>query len=404
MIIKLIWRNLWRNSRRTLITVTSIAFALMFSILMKSLQEGTFNHLIKNVVGYYSGYIQIHKKGYWEEQIMDNSFEFNDSLALMLNKNPGVKNAVPRLESFVLVSKGNLTKGCYLIGTDPGEEDTLTKLRHKLVAGEYFQNSDEMLLISEGLAERLKAGLGDTIVLLGQGYHGALAAGKYPIKGILHLASPEMNKAFIYMPLASARYFLSADQRVTSVAIGIDNPDRMEALLSELKTSIHDQYEVMSWKEMMPEIEKHIKADASSFILFSGILYLIIGFGLFGTVMMMTAERKYEFGMLLAIGMKKNLLKMILLGEAIFISLTGILTGVIFSLPLVVYLKKYPIRFSGELAKMYENFGFEAVMPTDVIPAVFLNQSLTVLIMALLIGLYPVWHITKIKTIEAMKR
>ena len=116
----------------------------------------------------------------------------------------------------------------------------------------------------------------------------------------------------------------------------------------------------MPWQEMMPEISNHIKADGFSFYIFSGILYLIIGFGLFGTVMMMTVERKYEFGMLIAIGMKKTKLEMILLGETLLITFFGIILGILFSMPLVIYLKEKPIRFSGETAKAYEQFGFEA--------------------------------------------
>ena len=155
-----------------------------------------------------------------------------------------------------------------------------------------------------------------------------MAAGKYKIKGIVHLASPAMNDAFVYLPLAATQYFLSAENRLTSVSLGIDNPDNTDAITQNLKASIGQQYEVMSWEELIPEISNHIKADAISFYIFSGILYLIIGFGLFGTVLMMTVERKYEFGMLIAIGMKKSKLELILMGEIVLITFFGVLLGI----------------------------------------------------------------------------
>ena len=164
------------------------------------------------------------------------------------------------------------------------------------------------------------------------------------------------------------------------------------------------QYEVMPWQEMMPEIANHIKADGFSFYIFSGILYLIIGFGLFGTVLMMTTERKYEFGMLIAIGMKKTKLELILLGETVLITFFGVLLGFLLSLPLVIYLKERPIRFGGEIAKVYEQFGFEALFPTDVDQSIFLTQSLIVLAMAIVIGLYPLWHIRGLDPVKAMKK
>ncbi|MBA4316815.1 MAG: ABC transporter permease, partial [Flavobacterium sp.] len=155
MILKLIWRNLWRNSRRTLITVASIAFAVLFATLMKSFQDGVFNNLIKNVVSYYSGYVQIHQKGYWDEQILDNSFELKNSLTVQLQQNPQIKEIVPRLETFVLASKGNTTKGCMLVGTDAVKENNLTQLENKIIKGSYFENNEEAVLLAEGLAKRL---------------------------------------------------------------------------------------------------------------------------------------------------------------------------------------------------------------------------------------------------------
>jgi putative ABC transport system permease protein len=404
MILKLIWRNLWRNSRRTLITMASIAFAVLLAVLMKSFQNGVFNNLIKNVVGYYSGYIQIHQKGYWDEQVLDNSFELQNALTLQLQQNTLIKKIAPRLETFVLASKGNTTKGCLLVGTDALKENDLTQLKKKIIKGLYFENKEENVLLAEGLAKRLGANINDTVVLFGQGFHGAMAAGKYKIKGIVHLASPAMNDTFVYLPLTATQYFLSAENRLTSISFGIDDPENTDAIVQNLKTQIGNKYEIMPWQEMMPEIANHIKADGFSFYIFSGILYIIIGFGLFGTVLMMTAERKYEFGMLIAIGMKKSELELILFGETILITLFGVLLGFVLSLPLVIYLKERPIRFGGEIAKVYEQFGFEALFPTAVDKNIFINQSLIVLTMAVIIGLYPLWHVNSLNPVEAMKK
>lgn len=404
MILKLIWRNLWRNSRRTIITMASIAFAVLFAILMKSFQNGVFNNLIKNVVSYYSGYVQIHQKGYWEEQVLDNSFELNNALIDKLQENPQLTAIVPRLETFVLASKGNTTKGCMLVGNDAAKENELTQLKSKLIKGSYFENNEAAVLLSEGLAKRLDVTVNDTIVLFGQGFHGVMAAGKYNIKGIIHLASPAMNNAFVYLPLAATQYFLSAENRSTSISLGIDDSKNTAAITQKLQKSIGKNYEVMPWQELIPDVANHIKADGFSFYIFSGILYLIIGFGLFGTVLMMTVERQYEFGMLIAIGMKKSKLELILFGETVLITLFGVLLGILLSLPLVLYLKKNPIRFGGEVAKAYEQFGFEALFPAAVDQNIFVTQSLIVLAMAVVIGLYPIWHVNRLDPVKAMKK
>ena len=403
MIIKLIWRNLWRNRRRTLITMASITFSVLFAIVMQSFQKGVFDNLIKNVVGYYSGYIQIHRAGYWEEQVLDNSFALNDTLVNQLNKNSSITGIVPRLETFLLASQGNTTKGCMLVGTDANKENQLTHLRNKISKGEYFNNQEEVVLIAEGLANRLNVDVQDTLVLFGQGFQGSMAAGKYPIKGLVHLASPAMNDAFVYLPLPAAQYFLSAENRLTSISLGIGSPDEMESVLKKLKTTIDKRYEVLSWPQMMPDIDHHIKLDGVSFYIFTGVLYLIIGFGFFGTILMMAAERKREFGMLIAIGMKKSWLGFILLGETIFITLSGVFIGIALSLPLVIRLQKNPIQVSGEFAKAYEKFGFEPIFPTALNAGIFLTQSLIVLCIAFIIGLYPIWYVRSLDAVKAMK-
>ncbi len=404
MMLRLIWRNLWRNSRRTLITTASIAFAVLLAVLMQSFQNGIFNNLIKNVVGYYSGYVQIHQNGYWDERVLDNSFSWSDALADTLRQNPHVRQVVPRLETFMLASMGTTTKGCMLIGTDVEAESRLTQLKGKITQGSYLQPGEDAVLVAEGLADRLGLTTNDTLVLFGQGYHGMLAAGKYRIRGIIQLKSPAMNASFVYTSLAAAQYLLSADDRLTSVSLGIDRPENRAIIVDNLRSSLGQDYEVMSWEEMMPEIANHIKADGFSFYIFSGILYLLIGFGFFGTILMMTAERTYEFGMLTAIGMKKNKLQGILLGEAVLITLLGTTAGILLSLPMVVWLNKNPLRFTGEIARVYEQFGFEAIFPTAVEAHIFYIQALIVLSIALLVGLYPLWYVKRLDPVKAMRK
>lgn len=403
MIEKLVWRNLWRNRRRTLITTASITFAVLLAILMQSLQKGIFDNLVKNVVSFYHGYVQIHKAGYWNEQVLDNSFAANDTLLNQLKKNQHITEIVPRIETFVLVSVGNNTKGCMLVGTNPEKEDHLTHLKSKIIAGTYLQNNENAVLIAEGLAKRLHLALNDTLILLGQGYQGSTAAGKFSIKGMVHFGSPALNDALVYLPLSAAQSFLGAENMLTSIALAIDKPENMNLVQKQTTIVTGKNYEVMTWKQLMPEIDNFIKAKGNGSYIFTGILYFIIAFGIFGTILMMTAERRYEFGMLIAIGMKKNKLGRMLLGETFSIALLGVLLGIAISLPLVLFLKAYPVRLTGQTAKVYEQFGFEALFPAGIDINIFLIQSAIVLAIALVVGLYPLWHVSQIDPVKSMR-
>jgi ABC-type lipoprotein release transport system permease subunit len=160
----------------------------------------------------------------------------------------------------------------------------------------------------------------------------------------------------------------------------------------------------MTWKEMMPEVENHIRSDAMSLFIWMGILYLIIGFGIFSTLLMMVAERRYELGMLVAIGMRKRRVAGMLLMETLLITLMGILTGILLSIPVVWYMQEHPLRFGGEGGKAFAKWGFEPILPTVLDADVFLLQAGIVTAIAMVIGVYPSWKAMRTDPVTAMKK
>lgn len=402
-LLKMGWKNLWRNKYRTFITVSAIFFAVILATVVSSLQKGVFDNLIKNVVGFYTGYIQVHHAGYWDEQILENSFEQNPIAEKSILKVPGVIGLAPRLESFALAASDQFTKGCMVIGISPLDEDKVTQLKAKITQGSYLQTTDEEVIIAEGLASRLRLQLNDTLILIGQGYHGATAAGKFKIKGILKFGSPDLNTKTVFMPLLLAQELYSAENELTSYVVSIDNPDRLDAIAGSIRKSLDKNYEVMTWEEMMPSIVQHISTDKASMSIIIGILYLLISFGIFGTLLMMMVERKFEIGMLIAIGMKKVKLCFLLLAECILTTFTGCVLGLLISTPIVWYLKMNPISFGKDVAKVYEQFGFEPIFPATLNIDIFIRQALIVLIIGLVLSLYPVINIIRINPIKAMR-
>lgn len=401
---KLAWKNLWRNKTRTLITISAIMFALILAVLASSLKEGIFANLVKNMVSFYSGYVQVHQKGYWKEQILDNSFENKYSLQQAILTNYNISAVAPRIESFALASSAEVTKGCMVVGTNPEEENKVTFLNRKLIRGSYFNLNDKAVLLASGLAEQLKVGINDTIVLIGQGYHGSTAAGKFPVKGILQFGSPDLNDRILYLPLPAAQEFYAADGMITSMIIQLKDADAMLQTQEALQQTLSKNYEVMNWGELMPDIKQHIETDTNNMKYVQGILYVLISFGIFGTLLMMMVERKREMGMMVAIGMKKTFLMLVLVIESVLTVLTGCLLGLMISIPVVYYFKKFPIRIGGETAKAYERFGFEAIFPTSVETGIFIDQGIVVLVIGLLLSLYPVYKIIRLNAINALKR
>lgn len=404
MLLKLAWRNLWRNKRRTLITTASIFVAVILSTFMRSLQEGSYNEMIKNAVSFYSGYIQIHKNGYWDEQKLDNSFEDVDIVKTALAEESRISVATPRIESALLISSGEKTHIAQIVGTEPEQEDQLTRLSEKVVAGRYLKSDDRGLMIAQGIAEKLKVGVGDSLILLGQGYHGVSANEIYPVIGIVKYASPLLNKRIMFLPLKEAQEMFVAPERLTSYAMNIENPKQAEKVVQALKEDINsEEYEIMPWTELSPELIKMIEGDRAGGYLFMTILYVIIGFGIFGTALMMINERQYEFGVMTAIGMKKGKLAQLLTLEMVIMALLGVLVGFLAAIPIISYFQVNPITFEGEAAKAYEKFNIAPIIPTIVDFGVIASQALVVLIITLLISIYPILQLLRLDPIKAMR-
>lgn len=469
-LIKIAWRNLWRNKRRTAITSASILFAVFFAIMMRAQQLGFYDHMIKNAIESYSGFLQIQHIDYQADPSLENTFECPNDFLSSLERIPGIKAVVPRVETFAMTSTGTLTKGTLVIGIDPEKESKLSKPENMLVRyritpeaiiklkeekqlpndileklnglannsytntgtiamdleidkvdqkeyleiiasvsqyqGSYLEKDDNKVLVSDRLSKYLMISVGDTLVLMGQGFHGSTAAGLYPVKGIVKFANPELDNKLIYMTLSNAQNFASLDDKVTTVAINLyDNTDEgMIAMQSILKEKMPtNEMVVKNWKEFNKILMQQIESDNQSGKAFLGLLYFIIFFGIFGTVLMMIHERYHEFGVVVSIGMKKTKLATIMIIEMFFVGILGVLSGTLLSLPFLTYYHFNPYKLTGNMAQAMENMGFDPIMPLAWIDSYIFWQGFIVVLMVVLSCIYPLRKVLKIKEVEALR-
>lgn len=405
---RLAWRNLWRNRRRTLITAASLFFAVFFAIVMRALQLGAYDRLFRNVIESYTGYLQVQNRDYFDDPVLDNGFLTEKGLFDTLIAYPNVTGALPRIESFALAAAGSRTQGVIVIGTDFSDPSRVSGLFRK--DAEFIRNCFEggdsgKVVTGAGLAEYLHVSAGDTLVLIGTGYHGSSAAGKYVLKGTVSLPAPDIDNSVVYLGMESARDLYGAPGLTTCVVLSLrKNDDNSIGLTADrLGKKLPASVAVRSWREMNAILVNQMEADNRSGMLMIGILYLVIAFGVFGTVLMMMAERRREFAMVVSIGMQKRKLAAIVSLELLFLGLLGIVSGVIASLPLVFYGHYHPIRFTGEMARMYRDYGFEPIMPTLLPDTYYLWQVVVVMIILLIAILFSVRRIFRLNINKALK-
>lgn len=401
--IKLAWRNLWRNRRRTIITISSIVFSVLLASWMRSMQEGSYSSMIENVVQYYSGYLQVQDTAYWEEQTLENTMKVEPEFVKEIQKIENVTLVSHRIESFALAANHQHSKPAIVLGIEPEKENKITNISKRITKGSFLNAGDNGVILAKGLADYLDFEVGDTLVMIGQGYHGISANGLFEVKGILNHPNQEFNKRLVFMDIKKARDFYSAYGLSTSLVIMTDDHNEVEKLKNNIAEILPPGKTVMTWYEMQPEIQQLIQSDRGSGIIMLGILYLIIAFGMFSVVMMMVKERTREFGVVHAVGMKKARLSAVVFFETVYIGLIGCIIGLIASYFFCLYFYHNPIPLTGQTAAATEQYGMEPYMYFSLAPPLFYNQMILVFFISIFISVFPVYNIFRLKITKALR-
>ncbi|MFT4644799.1 MAG: putative ABC transport system permease protein [Planctomycetota bacterium] len=402
-LIKLAWRNIWRNKRRTFITMASIFFAVILSTLIVSVKDGVQSNMIKNSVGDFLGYIQIQQTDYKEDMTVDNSLLLSDSLRSILTNNSNIVTYLPRIESFALAAADENTKGTMVVGADVSKENQFNNLAERIIDGEYLNNDDKAVLVGSGLAKYLNLSVGDTIVLMGKGYHSATAAGKYQVKGILKFGSPELSNRLVFLPIKEAQWLFDLESRYTSLNLQLKDVTLYNQTTTELNQVLNTDYTAYSWEALLPQLKNIIETDKKEGYMFMFILYMVVSFGIFGTTLMMLAERRHEFGVLISIGMKKIKLAISVWIEIISLTFLGALFGMLAAFPICLYFNINPIPLGESLRKLTEEYGIEAVLQFSIRPGIFTTQAVVVFVLASVISVYSFIKLLRYNPIKEMK-
>lgn len=387
-----------------MITVSAIAFAVIVSVLLQSLNRGSYEMMIDRMVSFNTGYLQIQDFRYDDEASLDNAFFYDEELReRVLHADDRIRKILPRLQTFMLAANGASARGAMVFGIDPEKEDRFNDLKRYRTEGRFFELDEQAAVLSQGMADRLQLTVGDTLVLLGQGRFGMSASGLFKITGLMDHPIREMNNQAVYLPLNTAQEFLSAEDHLTALMIAPEQERQTESVAAALRQALRhdDELVVFTWPELMPELLDLMEFDLAGPRLMTVILYVVIGFGFFGTILTMTMERIREFGVLLSVGMRRVRLAAVVFLETLFICLMGVITGVILSLGLIALID--PIRLSGRAAQAVIDMGFEPVLPLSYAPDQFYTQGIYVFLIAMLVFLFPLWKLFRLNIIEAAR-
>ncbi|MDT8323009.1 MAG: FtsX-like permease family protein [Bacteroidota bacterium] len=405
LLVKLAWRNLWRNRRRTMITISAVVFATFLSLIMRGIQLGTYDQNISWALNLFSGYIQLQHPEFKANPSLHRSFHFTPGMREALRNDDRIRGFAPRVYGDGLISFGQNSLGTALFGIDPDEERSVTRMHEKVNAGRMIVSSKASeIVVGRTLLKNLKAQIGDTAVVLSQGYDGALGNMKYRIVGSVRTGMQDFDRAAVFMGFEDLQELVSMQGRVSVVAIALHDLHDIEDVTENLNAGMDtSEVRALSWEEIMPDMKQGIELDNYSGMLMLAILIVIVAFGILNTVLMSVTERFREFGILLSIGMPQRQLVMLVFVETLYMLLIGILVGNVLALGVNLYLEANPITLTGEIAAMTEEYGWLPVMPSVVLPSSMLNTSFAILSISLIAALYPLYRVLTLEPLKGIR-
>lgn len=404
LIFKLAWRNIWRNKRRTIITVSAVVFAVILSIFSWCFAVGEHEQMIRNTLKIHTGNLQVHDLGYWDDKTIYKSFTPPEELIRFLNEDRRIGAYVKRLNVDALISSGSDTDGILLIGVEPERELKFSSINKKKVKGEYLKTSDPKgIFIGETLAKNLNVDISDTIVIICQDFYGGISAAKYRLNGTFRSGSPDMDRSMAFITLDAAQYLLSMEGKVSEVSIFLEESRSLKKVTRDIKGIVDlEEYEVMTWDELLPELVQIIEMDNVFGYIFFGMILLVVIFGILNTILMSVMERYREFGVMMALGTKPGNLVRLILMESFFIAVLGIIIGNILGFGIAYYYSVVPFDLSSYSASL-ESFGMDPYIYTKLYVWIFLLTDLVIIFSTILSALYPAFKASRLKPVRALR-
>ena len=407
MDIKMALRNLWRNPRRTLLTVTAIAFAGTVLVFMLSFQFGVYDTMINSSVKIHAGHIQIMASRYKDKLTMRYTVSHPDRIGAILSKMDEIEAYAYRAEGFSMVSSKDRTYGVLVTGIQPDREKNLSTIESLIREGEYLDDSSEYeALVGSLLADNLKVSPGDELTILGQARDGSIASTVVTVKGLFRSGIDEFDRSTVQIPLKTFQdvYFMQGTvHRVVAVCHDLDDVPRVKSALAARVSELENKYElkVYDWMEIMPGLLQSIQMDLVSGIIMYVILIIVVAFSILNTFLMAIFERTKEFGVLMAIGIRPGRLTKILLIESITMTSMGILMGMLFGSVLTLVFQSHGIDFTGA-SEMMNQMGISGTMYPKLSILSLTIGPLAVLAITSLAALFPALRVRKLKPVEAI--
>ena len=403
IIPRLAWRNLWRQPRRTWLTVGAMVFSNALLIFMISIQFSTYELMIDNTLQAFTGHIQVQAPGYKDDLKMRQVVPDVTSLASSLRRELGLETIAARAAAFALASSEERTYGLQVYGVETKFESFVSTIPGLIRDGRYLKDQDASeIVVGKVLARNLRVELGDEITLLGSGRDGSFAAAIATVVGIFDSGVPDIDRSMAEVPLGFFQdvfYMEGAGHQVVIAAPGLASVDALKVQVESLVPAglvVHD------WDALQPGLRQAIQADLSSAFFMYGVLVVLVAFSVLNTQLMSVLERTHEFGITMSLGIAPGKLGRIVFLETAFMGLVGLGLGTLIGGIVTEWFGYTGFSYPG-MEEMAVNFNLPSrFYPEATLLTLFLGPSI-VFIGGMLAAIYPALRLHRLIPVEAMR-
>ena len=424
ILIFVAWRNIWRNPVRSILTISALASGLIMVILYASLLEGMMRQMVRFATEISTSHIQIHRQAYINDQDIYATLPWS-YMQKIEQDFPQVKLSA-RLYAAGLASSTDTSAGVLIKAVNPERESTVTKMLQHVRQGKLdlgIADTTENgfvrynLVIGAQLAKNMKVQPGDELVLVTQAADGSIGNALYRVAAVLKPLEPNFDRMGVLMSIKAYQQLMYLENGFHELAIKVDDMTRLENIqaaiiekLNQLTTNkpldeLGGAPVVRNWRQLSPAVADLLEMSKVFVLIIGFIIISLASLGMLNTMLMAVHERTHEFGILLAIGMKRRWLLLMVLVESFFLSLVSAVTGSIIGLIINDYFEKYGIDFSQSMPDGYDWAGmiFEPVMKGYLEPGDLAYACLMMIVVTMLASLIPSWRTVRLKPAEVMR-
>ena len=412
--LKMAWRNIWRNPRRTVLTVLAIAFACILLVFMLSFQLASYDTMINSSLKIHTGHLQVQAAGYQEKNDIRLTIEQPAPLLSMIQNLPQVKGVSARARAFALVSSEQRSYGVMVEGIDPKGEAQISTLADIIVEGSYLSTGSQEqgqdmagALIGNILARNLKVKVGDEVTILGQGRDGSIAATVVKIQGIYASGLEAFDRSVIQIPLSEFQPVFTMDGAVHEIVVSTHSLKDAHEIEQNIGLRLRDlgvdpPLVVLDWETLVPGLKQGIQIDLVSGLIFYVILVLVVAFSILNTFLMTILERTHEFGIMMAVGTKPWRLMRLVILESTAMTAVGVLSGMIIGCLVTWFFSTHGIDL-GSSSEMFKQYGIPSRLYPRLSMASVISGPLAVMCITLLAAFYPATKIRRLKPVDALR-